>query len=127
MSKGYSGLVSGTKGDKFGRREPDSPVNGVDYNTVKSKSVGSVTTVSIVNNAHNMSPTGQPGSVVRNYRNHTLTTERYYGEDGKAYLDIDYTNHGNPKMHPNVPHEHSIHFENGKLIRDDEPDGGIVK
>jgi len=37
--------------------------------------------------------------------------ERYYDSHGKAYLDIDYTDHGNPKMHPHVPHEHHIHFE----------------
>lgn len=29
-----------------------------------------------------------------------IQTRRYYGEGGKAELDIDYTDHGNPKLHP---------------------------
>ena len=50
----------------------------------------------------------------------------YYDAKGNAYLDIDYSNHGNAKLHPNVPHEHRIHFDSdGKMIRDDPPDGGI--
>ncbi|MFG0234844.1 hypothetical protein [Brevibacillus porteri] len=35
-----------------------------------------------------------------------LYQRRYYDGDGKAEMDIDYTNHGNPKTHPNVPHRH---------------------
>lgn len=67
---------------------------------------------------------GQPNSVAQNYCDGKFTTERYFGNDGKPYLDIDYTNHGNPEMHPNVPHEHSISFvynifnreKNGRVI-----------
>lgn len=29
-----------------------------------------------------------------------------YDENGNADLDIDYTNHGNPKQHSKVPHRH---------------------
>lgn len=36
---------------------------------------------------------------------------RYYDEDGNADMDIDYTNHGNPKQHPKVPHRHD--WKNG--------------
>jgi hypothetical protein len=53
--------------------------------------------------------------------------ERYYNQEGMAYLDIDYTDHGNPKMHPNVPHEHDIRFNGDQMIRDDEAEGGIRK
>ncbi|RNB64576.1 hypothetical protein EDM55_27130 [Brevibacillus centrosporus] len=35
-----------------------------------------------------------------------LKTRRYYGSDGRALRDVDFTDHGNPKMHPKVPHEH---------------------
>lgn len=33
--------------------------------------------------------------------------ERYYDKDGNPHLDIDYSDHGNPKKHPVVPHEHN--------------------
>ena len=32
--------------------------------------------------------------------------DRYYDKKGRAKKDIDYTDHGNPKDHPKVPHEH---------------------
>lgn len=35
-----------------------------------------------------------------------IKTRRFYGEDGRAVRDIDYTNHGNSKTHPEWPHEH---------------------
>lgn len=50
--------------------------------------------------------------------NGNLNSERYYDDDGKAYLDIDYTNHGNPKTHPKVPHEHKITFIDSKMHRE---------
>lgn len=88
-----------------------SPVNGSDYNTAGSNSVGKVDSVNIVADAHNLSTEGTPNSVTKNYKDGKLDKERYYGDDGKAYLDIDYTDHGNPKTHPKVPHEHDIWFD----------------
>ena len=35
-----------------------------------------------------------------------MKTRRWFGPDGKASRDVDYTDHGNPKAHPEVPHEH---------------------
>lgn len=35
-----------------------------------------------------------------------ITKERYYDDEGKAKIDVDYTDHGNPVLHPKVPHEH---------------------
>ena len=35
-----------------------------------------------------------------------IITERYYDFEGKADYDVDFTNHGNPKTHPDVPHKH---------------------
>ena len=35
-----------------------------------------------------------------------IKTRRWFGPDGKAERDLDMANHNNPKMHPEVPHEH---------------------
>ena len=70
-----------------------------------------------VSNSHSMPQTGTPNSATKNYKDGKLSTERYYGSDGKPYLDIDYSNHGNAKMHPHVPHEHKITFKDGKMNR----------
>ena len=61
--------------------------------------------------------TGNKNSVVKSYKDNRLVRERYYDEDGRAYLDIDYTNHGNPKTHPIVPHQHKISWENDEPRR----------
>ena len=65
-----------------------------------------------------MPESGDKNSVVQNYRNGSLCTERYFDENGLPYLDIDYSNHGNPKMHPIVPHEHDIEIINGHIKRE---------
>lgn len=88
------------------------------YNSAGSKSVRDVTSVSQTNNPHSMPESGTPNSVVQKVKDGKLITERYFGSNGKPYLDIDYTNHGNPKMHPVVPHEHNISFANGVLDRE---------
>ncbi|BBB90445.1 hemagglutinin repeat-containing protein [Methylomusa anaerophila] len=35
-----------------------------------------------------------------------VITRRYYDEFGRPLKDVDFTDHGNPKQHPKVPHEH---------------------
>lgn len=40
------------------------------------------------------------------YKSGKLEQERYYDEAGRASEDIDYSDHGNPKRHPQVPHKH---------------------
>lgn len=111
--------MKGYNNDYFGGVSYNpKPVNGVDYNTAGSSSVGQVDSVEIIIGAHEMSTTGTPNSVGRNYKNGKLNSERYYGPDGKGYLDLDYTNHGNSKTHPIVPHEHDIWFDiNGGFHR----------
>jgi hypothetical protein len=48
-----------------------------------------------------------------------LDSERYYDYNGNEYLDIDYYNHGNPKMHHKVPHQHKIIYDaNSNMHRD---------
>ncbi len=39
-------------------------------------------------------------------QNGNIKTRRWYGPDGKQIRDVDFTNHGNPKKHPEWPHEH---------------------
>lgn len=38
--------------------------------------------------------------------NGKVVQRRYYDKNGNADMDIDYTDHGNPKQHPKVPHRH---------------------
>lgn len=50
----------------------------------------------------------QPNSVLDNYsKDGTILQRRYYGRTGKPRLDIDMTDHGNPKEHTVVPHYHN--------------------
>ena len=60
---------------------------------------------------------GEGNSVTQSYIGGKLIQERYYDSDGRAYLDIDYSNHGNPRTHPNVPHQHHITWRDGKPRR----------
>ena len=64
-----------------------------------------------------VSMTGKPNSVTQKVKDGKVVSERYYDEDGNAYLDIDYTDHGNPKTHPTVPHQHPIVMKDGKPYR----------
>ena len=64
---------------------------------------------------------GKPNSVVKKIVNGYVVSERYYNDIGEAYLDIDYTCHGNPKTHPEVPHIHRWYKdENGCLKRNEK-------
>ncbi len=82
--------------------------NSESFNNAGSSSVGQVDVINKVNNKHSLPLNGTPNSVTKNYKNGKLHSERYYDESGSAYLDIDYTDHGNSKMHPDVPHQHKI-------------------
>ncbi len=47
----------------------------------------------------------------------SIKTRRWYDSNGKAYRDVDMSDHGNPKEHPEVPHEHKWEYNNGKPKR----------
>ena len=67
----------------------------------------------------------QKNSVFDNYdENGILLQRRYYGRTGKPRLDIDMTDHGNPKKHKVVPHYHiwTQKDKSDKWIRDDNHD-----
>ena len=116
-----SGEDSGvTKGDQMHMEQLEAELRAREneeksagYNPAGSKSVGSVTSINRMDDAHSMPMTGAPNSVIQNFSGDVLTTERYFTSDGSPYVDIDYTDHGNPKMHPIVPHEHSIDTSHG--------------
>ncbi len=105
--KGNSGYFSGTSGSmkykldiqRFGA----NPKEGKDYNSAGSKSVNVVTYKTVTQN-NKVPMTAKSNSVKAKLDNSgKLIQERYYDSHGKAYLDIDYTDHGNRKMHPHVP------------------------
>ena len=56
---------------------------------------------------HKVPYEGTANPVFDNYKDGKLNSRRYYGQTGKPRLDIDMTDHGNPKKHPIVPHRHS--------------------
>ncbi len=58
----------------------------------------------IIRTSSNLKATGAPNSKAIQYKNGKVYKERFYGDDGRAYKDIHYTDHGNPKRHPDVPH-----------------------
>ena len=54
----------------------------------------------------------KPNSRQSLYKNGKLEQERYYDENGRATEDVDYSDHGNPKRHPQVPHKHKWDWSN---------------
>lgn len=88
------------------------------YNFRKSTLVKKVTGIYFSKKGISIKATGQPNSVTKKIVNGLVVSERYYDDNGNAYLDIDYTNHNNPKAHPFVPHIHRWRKnENGVLQR----------
>lgn len=69
----------------------------------------------------NPGPIGEPDSSVDILdENGQVKTRRQYDSEGKAYRDVDMTDHGNPKQHPEVPHEHTWDWSSGGPIRKQE-------
>ncbi len=90
------------------------------YNKAESGDVKTVIEINDydVTNHEQVPKTGTPNTVTRIYNNGKLIQERYYDENGDAYLDIDYTNHYRPDKHPVVPHQHKWKKDkDGNLIR----------
>lgn len=49
---------------------------------------------------------GKPNSRADLYKNGKLIQSRWYGPNGLAERNRDFTDHGNSKQHPNVPHDY---------------------
>lgn len=61
----------------------------------------------------------KPNSVFDKIESGRVVQRRYYGKTGKPRLDIDFTDHGNPKEHKTVPHYHNWNeIMDGKMKRD---------
>ena len=59
-----------------------------------------------------------PNSVKDFFNDGKLERRRYYGKTGKPKKDIDYSDHGNPKEHQDVPHAHEwSSYERNKQTR----------
>ncbi len=77
---------------------------------------------------HTVPFNAEPNSVFDNYKNGKLESRRYYGKTGKPRLDLDLTDHGNPKEHTVIPHYHDwFELENDKLKRDSRHDNELTK
>lgn len=88
------------------------------YNYFHSKLVEKVNKTFICFEGTSIGSIGVPNSVAKKIVNGYIVTERYYNSYGEAYLDIDYTCHGNLHTHPYVPHIHRwVYNEHGLLVR----------
>lgn len=84
-------------------------ISGYNLKTMGGKSYSIRTT-----DSHSLPRTGTPNSVLQKIDSSgNVSTERYYDKNGYALKDIDYTDHGNPKVHK-VPHEHSWDWSDKK-------------
>jgi len=79
------------------------------YNNAKKK--GIKTKKHSVYHKGKLPTTGKKYSSKDLYKDGKLNTRRYYGKSGKPDIDIHYTNHGNPKKHPKVPHRHKWGYD----------------
>lgn len=79
----------------------------------KAKENGSKTNDHSTQTGGSLPTKGRPNSSKdkKNPKTGKVVQRRYYDKDGNADMDIDYTNHGNPKQHPKVPHRHD--WKNG--------------
>ena len=74
---------------------------------------------SSTNNPKDFERTGKPNSSIdRVDEKGRIITRRWYDGNGRAKKDVDFTDHGNPKTHPEVPHEHTWEWDkNGNASR----------
>ncbi len=101
------------------------------YGNVGDVESGKTTITSTVGNKIDVTPSSNHTSVNKNPGPYgeantsvdildaegNIKTRRWYDSDGKAYRDVDMSDHGNPKEHPEVPHEHTWEYNNGKPKR----------
>ncbi len=86
------------------------------YNFANAR-IKKVVTVNELRGHISLKGLGVPNSVTKKIVAGCVVTERYYDEKGEAYLDIDYSNHGDARSHPKVPHLHSLRLDkDGKLL-----------
>ncbi|MGX7150329.1 hypothetical protein [Enterococcus ureasiticus] len=78
--------------------------------------VDSGTKVAVETTTNNKLPTiHKPNTVIKRVdENGKLISERIFDENGRVIKDIHHTDHGNPKLHPKVPHEHTWDWSDPK-------------
>ena len=87
-------------------------------NYMNSSLVKRVSRYATVSEHGSIPVTHRPNSVIKKLCNGYVLSERYYDRNGQVYLDIDYTDHGNPYTHPAVPHIHRWNKDkDGKIQR----------
>lgn len=98
---------------------------------VKNKGVLSVKAISNLGNEIDITPSSNHSTVPKNPGPKgtpnssvdilddagNIVTRRWYDSNGNAYRDVDMTNHGNPKTHPEHPHEHTWDWSGGNPKR----------
>ncbi|MBC2138011.1 hypothetical protein [Listeria innocua] len=87
------------------------------YNTAKSKGAKTARHSNVKKSAKTKSlpyKSSKPYSSKDFYDGKKLKQRRYYDKNGKAQMDIDYTNHGNAKAHPKVPHRHNFNSKGAR-------------
>ena len=96
--------------------------NGVRKSTAKSDK--RLSDAHKVVQVHKLDEESEPNTVIANLdKKGNLKEKKYYGPDGKVTKEIHYTDHGNAKKHPIVPHAHDriggVRSE-ARLLRKDE-------
>ena len=85
-------------GNKGARKQRVTSNTGNTYDTTPSKNHSTTTSTSLK---------GKPNSSVDIVdKNGNIVTRRWFDSNGNQFRDVDFTNHGNPKTHPEWPHEH---------------------
>lgn len=57
---------------------------------------------------------GKPNARYNYYQNWKLKSSRWTNSNGDPIKSRHYTNHGNPKLHPQVPHDHDWFWKDGE-------------
>jgi hypothetical protein len=103
-----------TQGRQLKVKKADIPKGKNRSIAAPKKASGVEKSVEIVKNSK-IPTTHTPNSIIRRVDNDgKLISERIFGPDGRVVKDIHYTDHGNPKQHPKVPHEHIWDWSNPK-------------
>ena len=99
-----------------GTGAPNGVGNSVTSNT--GKTINTTPSANHTTVTKNPGPRGQPNSSVDILdRQGNLATRRWFDSNGRAVRDVDFTNHGKPKHHPQWPHEHPWDWSSGNPVR----------
>nr|MBO0436014.1 hypothetical protein [Enterococcus sp. DIV0849a] len=100
------------KGSKDGKNQGKSKGSSGDKKASGAKLTVETTTNSKIPTIH------KPNTVIKRVdKNGNLISERIFDDKGRVIKDIHHTDHGNPKMHPKVPHEHIWDWSDPKKPR----------